>query len=140
MASTKTAALSSVALDAASPPVQRARALRLLGVPTLVEASAATMVFAEGEPAVVDGGRVKRSIGPEVAGKGAAVPASVDVAEQFLRAAIATDPGARPRRVDRPGGGLSTEMPVPPAGGLHRMPSEEGAPVGDDDVVEENEA
>lgn len=118
------------------------QALRLLGVPTLVEASAATMVFAEGEPAHVDGSRgvVKRAIAAEAETKGIAPPASFDVAEQFLRAAIATDPGVRPRRVDRPGGGLSGEMPVPPAGGLHRMPSEEGAPVGDDDVVEENEA
>jgi hypothetical protein len=58
----------------------------------------------------------------------------------FLRDAISTDPEARPaKRVERPAG-WSQEMPMPPAAGLYRMPSEEGAPVDDNDVVGEEKA
>ncbi len=123
------------------------QALRLLGIPTVVEAPAASMIFTDGEDAHVDGdhGIVTRAGHVSAAARPAAP--LVATAEQFLREAIATDPGGPragpggrpPRRAGRPAD-FSSEMPAPPGGGLHRMVSEDGAPIGDDDVLEENEA
>ncbi len=136
------AAAAAVVTERGSPLSPVCQALRLIGVPTVVEAPAASMIFAEAEPAHVDGdtGIVKRVSALPERPLSAQGPAAVETAEQFLRAAIATDPTGRPKgRAERPAG-LSSEMPAPPAGGLHRMPSDEGAPIGDDDVVEEESA
>ncbi len=60
-------------------------------------------------------------------------------AESAILRWTGTAPYQSPFQTYRPAD-FSSEMPAPPGGGLHRMPSEDGAPIGDDDVVEENEA
>ncbi|MDP2344307.1 MAG: PEP/pyruvate-binding domain-containing protein [Deltaproteobacteria bacterium] len=138
------AAAAAVVTERGAPLSPVCQALRVLGVPTVVEAPAASMVFGDGESVHVDGDRgvVKRAARAGEQTKVSVAPPAA-TAEQFLREAIATDPEGRPsRRAARPAG-LSQEMPSPPGGGLHQMkiraPSDEGAPVGDDDVVEESE-
>jgi pyruvate,water dikinase len=138
------AAASAVVTERGAPLSPVCQALRVLGVPTVVEAPAASMVFGDGEPVQVDGDRgvVKRAARVGEKTKAAVAPPAA-TAEQFLREAIATDPTGRPTRRAAKPAGLSQEMPSPPGGGLHQMktrpPSEDGAPIGDDDVVEESE-
>jgi rifampicin phosphotransferase len=139
-------------------------ALRQLAVPTVVQAPSATAAFSDGEHVTVNAitGVVARADGSAAAPASSSTSSSASVAPMpvgaFLREAIATDPTGRPtRRATRPGG-IGSELPAPPAAGAFVVPSpstgaagdpggfsmppaiqisEEGAPVDDADVVDE---
>jgi pyruvate,water dikinase len=124
-------------------------ALRQLSIPVVVQASSATVAFQDAEAVHVDGvsGVVRRIAHLSQAERPVLAP--VVPAEQFLREAIATDPSGRPTRQAPHPAGISSEMPAPPAAGIFDMPkvmhgghpmSDEGAPVDDADVVDEQPA
>ncbi len=121
-------------------------ALRRLSIPVVVQAPSATLAFGVGEAVHVDGGSGVVSRLDHLSQAERPVVAPVVPAEQFLREAIATDASGRPSRQAAQPADISSEMPAPPAAGIFDMPrvmhgtqsmSDEGAPVDDADVVDE---
>ena len=137
-----------VVAERGAPLSPACQALRILGVPTIVETLWASTLFGDGEPVRLDGlvgtvSTVQRAAHPDESTRVLGPPAST-TAEHFLRAAIATDPDDRRSHPTAPPRARSPELPVPPDGGLHPIAapvvSEEGAAIKDEDVLEESDA
>jgi hypothetical protein len=127
-----------VVAERGAPLAPASHALRRLGVPTIVGLAGALDAFGDGELVTVEDGVVR----PSSSSSSPAGPARAVV--NGVEAASTTPDAAVSRRPERPGD-ISGELAAPPPAGLHdavgrplppTVPSADGEPVGDDDVVE----